>query len=100
MAPSYARPLGEPREAGVEVEVFSVSAVRGHAVLEAAAAAERVLRQLLTHDPGGGVLGKAEPPPELDPRLQGIALCRRLVRDAAKVPRLVREDGDRTGGLA
>ena len=46
------------------------------------------------------VLGEAEPLGQVDAGLERVALRLALVRDAAQVPRLVREHGDRAGGLA
>jgi len=55
---------------------------------------------LLSHHPPCGVLGEAEPLPDLDPGLQRVTLGRPLVADAAEVPGLVGENGEGAGGLA
>jgi hypothetical protein len=74
--------------------------VRRYAVGGARLAAKRVLDQLLPHHPPGGVGREAEPLPDLNAGLHGVALGRALVGHTAEMPRLVGENGEGAGGLA
>ena len=61
---------------------------------------KRVLRELLAHHLPRCSLREAESDPELDAGLERVALGRAFVVDAAEVPGLVREDGNRSRSLA
>src|SRR3954447_6030196 len=86
---------GEVARVEAEVELPAAMAPVGDDISRRRGEVRRVVGELLAHERARRLRRQAERLSDLDARLVGVAVGKRLAWLAVQVPRLVREDGDR-----